>query len=1007
MSPFLPPKTSIPILTTPATTQQSPQTKTRKHSSADTHRSSSISSWVKNILPSHRPERRGTFRRRGYWEQQELGQSAQHEAHRSIPDKRTHRSATVGSNHIMEWNMAKDLSESDDLRHHAQGGLAMDDERKWSWASGDDTSRRRREMINKKPNQQPLLENPGRTNVASAGVESSGSQLLSATDLQFIEAKRESRQRRRNLKESGDYLGVQGFNPETGELDVITPLGSDRSSLSQETRQKLLVLQNALKDARHSYKSTKEKGEQEARMILLKNEKEKLRRLEKGKDAVKDMCKTVKWKRHTRQWSSAQEPDLSPIAQSIFATTDTSCRQLNDHASKTEQRNSMSSLIDIEVDNSGGFPIPASMLQCDLKLGHSPDSTTTVVRTPHRQSLADLAELAPSAWELFVNGISFDNSDEPTPPKDVESELKPEPKYKKRTVTVPFDNFSKPHTESRRDEYPSHPLESDKPYRDYCQAAGQKNIQPFLDRRCEREEDPRGETAIRSLTKLTNQAEKPIITSRSVGFPPKSITELLNQDEQDPTQPTSMVQDQKWKESAIATRTVNEGLPSCQPGDMTLREQKAVKDTSPRKKLMQNWGHWISKRRASRGSRSSQDDTAHKQELKLPPIPHSVTDLGPIPKMSENWGMELTSRLGQKIPGFGQQTNSSLPAHDMNLRQGIGTQGEGQRDRSVAIKETRRDGTKDNSAHVKGVNMTTQSTNPKQPVQHKYASTPIITTTGYGQQVSQVSSLASVKQEQKSLAPRLPKKDAKGMISGLPLTNRSKGNLGGYVMKTLWNPLPSMDHASYSIEADTMSTQIQIPMNHCIKRSTVPVPPIARDATTAKVWSKPTQLVAPSTDGIGPKEIVHHSEDVCPKTLSKGMRACDANAHLKARPLLREGIQPMEVRPKHDEGSGLTRGPGSFPDLCQEDGRDIGCQSSSSGSSITTWWSHVAFIEYLNMVRCHLLAFFLLYWEIVGPVFRSKSEYWARHRRHESTLADCFATMLALPGAIVAMMVLI
>ena len=76
---------------------------------------------------------------------------------------------------------------------------------------------------------------------------------------------------------------------------------------------------------------------------------------------------------------------------------------------------------------------------------------------------------------------------------------------------------------------------------------------------------------------------------------------------------------------------------------------------------------------------------------------------------------------------------------------------------------------------------------------------------------------------------------------------------------------------------------------------------------TSAMWSKPTQLVAPSTDGIGPKEIVHHSEDVCPKTLSKGMRACDANAHLKARPLLREGIQPMEVRPKHDEGSGLTR----------------------------------------------------------------------------------------------------
>lgn len=197
------------------------------------------------------------------------------------------------------------------------------EDRTWSWVPGDDDKRPQQKAVDKNQRQGPLGVSGNRINIAD--MESSGSQSLSTVDLRFIEEKKESRRLRRNLKESGDYLGVQGFNPETGRLDVVTPTESDRSSgLSQETQRKLLILQNTLKNARHSYKSTVQQSEREAKKILLKSEKEKLRRLEKEKEEVKDTNKAVKWKRHTRQWSSAQEPDLSPIAQSVIETDDVS-----------------------------------------------------------------------------------------------------------------------------------------------------------------------------------------------------------------------------------------------------------------------------------------------------------------------------------------------------------------------------------------------------------------------------------------------------------------------------------------------------------------------------------------------------------------------------------------------------------------------------------------------------------------------------------------------------------
>ena len=43
----------------------------------------------------------------------------------------------------------------------------------------------------------------------------------------FIEAKRQQRQERRNLREAGDWLGVQGAHPQTGIWDTTSPSTTD------------------------------------------------------------------------------------------------------------------------------------------------------------------------------------------------------------------------------------------------------------------------------------------------------------------------------------------------------------------------------------------------------------------------------------------------------------------------------------------------------------------------------------------------------------------------------------------------------------------------------------------------------------------------------------------------------------------------------------------------------------------------------------------------------------
>ncbi|CAK7203650.1 hypothetical protein SEUCBS139899_006388 [Sporothrix eucalyptigena] len=97
---------------------------------------------------------------------------------------------------------------------------------------------------------------------------------------------------RKDLKDSGDYLGVQGINPETGQLDVLTPTTGSKSTLSSNST------------------SAVPGGSVQSSM----------ERYERGKDRLRRQQSLIRWRKDTGQWSSVAEPGLSPIAQSMSST---------------------------------------------------------------------------------------------------------------------------------------------------------------------------------------------------------------------------------------------------------------------------------------------------------------------------------------------------------------------------------------------------------------------------------------------------------------------------------------------------------------------------------------------------------------------------------------------------------------------------------------------------------------------------------------------------------------
>ncbi|KOS17958.1 hypothetical protein ESCO_003135 [Escovopsis weberi] len=104
----------------------------------------------------------------------------------------------------------------------------------------------------------------------------------------------ESRRRRQSLKRSGDYLGVQGINPETGEFDVMTPTDSTpRSSMSAGSKGKANTLRKILHKNGGAFVKSSSKRAEEEELAQKEMEEEKFDRLQRQKEVMKTIGKSL------------------------------------------------------------------------------------------------------------------------------------------------------------------------------------------------------------------------------------------------------------------------------------------------------------------------------------------------------------------------------------------------------------------------------------------------------------------------------------------------------------------------------------------------------------------------------------------------------------------------------------------------------------------------------------------------------------------------------------------
>ncbi|KAI1650791.1 uncharacterized protein F4817DRAFT_242086 [Daldinia loculata] len=257
-------------------------------------RASSLAGFFSKILPSNRPEQGGT--RRTDW----TGDNDNAVG--------TSRSELTG------WNLAKDKFPA----HHTSTSGPEEPSshrRVWSWSPQKGESRfvenlprdrsRGREQVPEVSDREPQ---PPRK-----------SEALTRTEVhELLQSKEEARRNRRNLKESGDWLGVQGADPYSGQFSILTPtdtLSSETTGTS--TRTKLAGLARKKKAARLEYEQLRLLEEQEKDKARLDREQAKLNKIERVKEELRRQHQFAKWSQHKRNWSSAAEPNLSPIAQSI------------------------------------------------------------------------------------------------------------------------------------------------------------------------------------------------------------------------------------------------------------------------------------------------------------------------------------------------------------------------------------------------------------------------------------------------------------------------------------------------------------------------------------------------------------------------------------------------------------------------------------------------------------------------------------------------------------------
>lgn len=138
----------------------------------------------------------------------------------------------------------------------------------------------------------------------------------------MFEDKKARREQRRSLRESGDFLGVQGANPRTGYWDVSSGTSSSEpSQKSEETKKKLDEEAKNIEEQKQRYEEAKAKHQAElARVQSLRDNKKREKEKRKRMELKMKQRRHGKWKLSEDGWRSVAEPELSPIVQSVVGS---------------------------------------------------------------------------------------------------------------------------------------------------------------------------------------------------------------------------------------------------------------------------------------------------------------------------------------------------------------------------------------------------------------------------------------------------------------------------------------------------------------------------------------------------------------------------------------------------------------------------------------------------------------------------------------------------------------
>ncbi|EKD15388.1 uncharacterized protein L3040_001755 [Drepanopeziza brunnea f. sp. 'multigermtubi'] len=249
-------------------------------------RSNSFSEGLKKLLPSHRSEKGGTLRAK-------KGDGEDASGQQDFPRDVARAGLAVGAGDQVQ-----------DRTQQADAEKARGPFQAHVWVSGTGDFQRAGKPL---PDVPPAVRGDGTSGRRDRGGEA---------DLTFVqrmfEDKRNRRQQRRSLKESGDYLGVQGANPRTGYWDVSS--GSEPSEMSDETKRKLDEEARKVEEQKRRYDEAEAKHKWELERVLsLRAKKRKYEQRMKQR-------RHGKWQLSDNGWSSVAEPELSPIVQSVVGS---------------------------------------------------------------------------------------------------------------------------------------------------------------------------------------------------------------------------------------------------------------------------------------------------------------------------------------------------------------------------------------------------------------------------------------------------------------------------------------------------------------------------------------------------------------------------------------------------------------------------------------------------------------------------------------------------------------